>query len=269
MSDYRYFYNDEKKHHVIAKDRDKPRKHRGSHNVKEASHRTDITSNRSITPEDPTRLSSSERKQLLELRIMELEENQRTINNIQNEIIKDKLKSPHVEYAKHHNPSKYEMYVQPYKDKSTRHFYPSYIQTSIPENDTVPVNYSQYKYISGERTKDVRNIRKAGRTRRASILDKAEELIKSRQRKEFLPNNTNRRRKKHLTYVVKGTRSSSSDEEFVEVPEHLDSDTSSDNDVRQPRVKSWKSRSDVPSVVQVISHHSCFNFIESTGALWF
>lgn len=253
MTEYRHIYNKKR-----AYKKAQSNYVRASKSNKRQFHWTELASDRAITPLDPKRLTSAERRILLEQRIMELEDNQRIINDIQNEIVRDKQKSRYSDHAKHSHNSKYDLYVRPYKDPPLKHSFRSSYDSSEQENDMYKPDYSQFKYRDKERTRHVQNVRRAGRSRRKSILDKAEELINARKRRDFSEDyelNNRSRKAKHNLYVVERLSSASSDDEYVFVPENIDSDSSSIKDTprqyQQSRVQSWKSG--VPSVVQVMS----------------
>jgi hypothetical protein len=251
MTEYQHIYNKKRAYRKAQTDNV-----RASKNYKHQSHRSEQASDRSTTPLDPRRLTSAERRTLLQQRIMELEDNQRIINNIQNEIVRDKQKSRYSDHAKRMETSKYDLYVGPYKDPPVRQSIRSSYDTVEQDKDIFKTDYSQFRYRGGERTYHVQNVRKAGRSRRKSILDKAEELINARKRRDYLSDNENyrSRKAKHKVYVSERLSSASSGEEYTFVPEDLDSDSSSIKDTprqqQQSRVHSWKSG--VPSVVQVI-----------------
>jgi len=139
------------------------------------------------------------------------------------------------------------------------------VTSPVPNNDDVGKGYGEYRYLSDVRTRDVQNVRKSDRRYRTSVLDKAEQLLKERERKnrEFLADKldvSNAPRRTHSltrnrTYTTRpGSRSPLSDSEIVQVPETLDSSAPSP-------IPTWtrkSKRSDIPSAAQVC--HCFINF---------
>lgn len=178
----------------------------------------------------------------------------------------------------------------------------SFTSIPIPEEDIDTSNYDKYRYLSDIRTKNVQNVRKADRNYRRSVLDKAERLLierrlrsrgrnraniiknaeriledrKAREYTTRLNDSDNERPQKqrnpnhntlnpNVDYVEtrsRSPRSPRSEDEFVEVPEYVDSDSSST--VRAyslpPPPRTQKSlRSDIPSAAQVCKHSIHFS----------
>ncbi|XP_052761034.1 echinoderm microtubule-associated protein-like 1 isoform X3 [Mya arenaria] len=130
---------------------------------------------------------------------------------------------------------------------------PVYKTSSIPGNDIINGDYTNYRYLTDIKTRNVQNIRKVDRKYRTSILNKAEKLLNERKRRQ-LPSTgeesqrtLQRRLSRNRTYTKRPlSRSPISDSDIVEVPETLDSAPSS---AILPR--RWKSRrSDIPSAAQ-------------------
>lgn len=256
MTEYQYIYRKNKAHRKSKIDHvDRGKKRDVPTVYLEKNSRIQVETDRTVTPMDPTKLSTSERRTLLQRRIMELEENQRTINSIQSEIVHDKLKSTHSESSRHSKARHPDGYVSNYNGSSVRDLHLSSVGSSIPEHDIHMKDYGQYRYISGVPTNDVQNVRKAGRSYRESVLNKAERLIHARKRRESSSDDDTSRTRKRVAkkkmYVAKRSISPHSDNEFVEVPEAIESDMKSTYENVPTRIRSRKSRSDVPSAVQV------------------
>ncbi|KAL4221534.1 hypothetical protein ACF0H5_019791 [Mactra antiquata] len=315
MTDIQYVTRNKKKHkeryHGQTVHRDQHHVHRYTDNSSENRH-TD--KQRAVTPDDPKKLTSADRKRLLQKRFDEFEDNEKTINEIQNEMAEelkrqrsgrsnysnytrsqysvDTKVSNHESYVKHpaenhrRSPIKKDADFS-IKSPQTQKFYTelppqkpnnmSSIQTSHPvrnnhmtqsnernyEQNRVPQykskndepDYSEYRYISGVGTKDVQNIRKAGRHRRASILYKAEQLLNHRKRRDFSSSDDDTPRIKKppkVVYLAKRSRSNS-DIEYVSVPEVIEDEVSSNHSAQllaSPRYRI--TRSGIPSVAQLI-----------------
>ena len=285
MANYRDIYQKKKEH---ANSEHTPRKE-ADHQSVHVKRKKD--SNRIHTPVDPAELSSADRKRLLEKRISQLEENERHIANIQQEMAHSSREKSRTSYHSQNSgsrrPSDSDTYVISRGSKASI----SNASMPIPEDEIDTTDYDKYRYMSDVTTKNVRNVRKAGRNYRMSVRSKAEQLLidrrirsRGRQRASVIKNteqmlsgrntkdyraddnykeNINRStqansrppRPRDRFFPCKDDRSwsSPSDDEFVEVPEYVDSDTSSVHRAYSlPPPRTRKSmRSDIPSAAQV------------------
>lgn len=241
------------------------------------------------TPLDPAELSSEDRKLLLEKRIAQLEENEKYISNIQLEMANSFREKSRTSYNSlstgSRRPSDSDTCIIS-RDSYETERKASFSNMPIPEDEIDTTNYDKYRYLSDVKTGGVQNVRKADRNYRISVRSKAERLlmerrIRSRGRKraavirnteqmlkerntgDYSPgfsdsenqveqNRIPRPRDQYLPNVDNRSRSPRSDDEFVEVPEYVESDTSSVYAYSLPPPRTRKSmRSDIPSVVQV------------------
>lgn len=216
---------------------------------------------RAQTPTDPSKLTSSARRRLLEKRIQELEENERRISTLQLEMAQKREKSRNSQVSQH---SQFE--------KSSGHYFTDtvdkerYILASKLSSITSPIREDDVPDSHNRNNRDISNLKteegvqyvlKRGRSQRTSILNKAERLLNERKRREFNTSSdgdSDRPRdsylSKNVTYVAKRSRSKSpiNDTQFVLVPEVVENDEPSI--YRNQNVLPQHGRLSVPSVTK-------------------
>lgn len=141
-------------------------------------------SDRINTPVDPSELSPSDRKLLLEKRISQLEENEKIISSLQLEMANNVRERSRYSSQSNSNSSRRQSDSDTYViSRGSNHNgnVASFANGPIPEDDIDTSKYDKYRYLSDLGYCGVQNVRKADKSYRMSVRDKAERLLIERR----------------------------------------------------------------------------------------